>query len=151
MEKSTDIQLDVLMNRLNQLRSHIEHENDLMNHRLSWLWTLQGLLFAGVGLAPVQGDKFISLLLCVVGFVSCISIGYILHIGRLILDVINPQAASLSNQIDEKLGLSQVGLSQVGITGEEGRYMQLLFPWILLPWFMSVIWAILALYVYAKI
>jgi hypothetical protein len=134
------------MDRLNQLRSHIGHENDLMNHRLSWLWTLQGLLFAGVGLAPVQGDKFILTLLCVVGFVSCISIGYILYSGKRMLDILNPQAADLSNLIDEKLGLSSTG-----VTGMEGRHIQLLFPWVLLPWFMAVIWAILALYIYSNI
>jgi hypothetical protein len=137
-----DTNLSALSERLNQLRSYIEHENSLMNHRLTWLWTLQGLLFAAVGIAPKQSDSFVSLLLCLVGFVSCISIGYILNIGRHILDKLNPQAADLGKLIDEELGLISTG-----ITGKEGRYIQILFPWILLPWFMASVWIFLALYI----
>lgn len=38
------------------IRSMIEHENNLLNNRITWLMTIQGLLFTGLGFAWDKQD-----------------------------------------------------------------------------------------------
>ena len=66
------------------IRSMIQHEDTLLNQRLTWMWTLQGLLFGGTSLLWKE-EKSLVLLFAIVGLLSCISIGY--SIGRGVLAI----------------------------------------------------------------
>ncbi len=50
------------------VRSMIQSENELINHRISWLTTVQGLLFASLGFAWGKPDSSgLATLLCTLG------------------------------------------------------------------------------------
>lgn len=52
-------------------REMIRHENELMNHRLTWLLTAEGLLFAALGLAlPEDGGPAKRQLIEILSFVG---------------------------------------------------------------------------------
>ena len=56
------------------IRAMIEHENHLVNYRLTWLITLQGLLFAALGFAWDKRDAWqIIVVFCVMGIFSAVS------------------------------------------------------------------------------
>jgi hypothetical protein len=52
----------------------VRHENELMNHRVSWLLTLQGLLFTALGFAWDKADAHALIyVFCATGAVVAIS------------------------------------------------------------------------------
>ena len=55
-----------------------KHEDDLLNHRMTWMWTLQGLLFTALGLLW-RVHVLPAVLICIVGLLSCVSIGFSLR------------------------------------------------------------------------
>ncbi len=70
------------------IRGMIRHEDTLMNHRLAWMWALQGFLFGAVGLLWKERTLAV-LVISIVGVVSCVSIGYSTNRGlRAIKDLL---------------------------------------------------------------
>lgn len=63
------------------LRQMIRHECEVTNDRLSYLLTLQGLLFASLGFAWGNARSLI-LLLSVVGILTSVSILYMLRLAQ---------------------------------------------------------------------
>lgn len=55
------------------IRGMIEHENTLLNHRINWLVTIQGLLFAGLGFTWDKSDArgLVSIFCMLAILVSC--------------------------------------------------------------------------------
>ena len=143
METTNGKEIDALQTKLSTILDQIRHENELLNHRLTWMWTLQGLLFAALGLFLSEPpDRFMALIMCLIGIVSCILIGYSLLIGVRVLDALNPHANQLSDLINSKLGLTPEPL-----TGVTPRVWSFLLPWKTLPWFLALIWLVLGTYV----
>ncbi|NJN87574.1 MAG: hypothetical protein HC881_16265 [Leptolyngbyaceae cyanobacterium SL_7_1] len=63
------------------------HENDLMNHRITWFITLQGLLFAALGFAwDKQDAQKLILILSILGTLTSISSGFVLWGGASAID-----------------------------------------------------------------
>lgn len=55
------------------VRGMIDRENDLINHRVTWLTTTQGLLFAALGFSwDRQGTQRLVVLLCFLGIAMSI-------------------------------------------------------------------------------
>lgn len=133
-EKDRQIDLANLSIILDQVR----HENELMNHRMTWLWTVQGLLFASFGLLLGQAsDTVATFTVCVVGTVSSVSIGYSLTIGSRVLDDLNPMVHRLA---------ADCHLSPKALTGCSPGRACLLLPWSILPRFFAAVWIALAAY-----
>lgn len=120
-----------------RVRQMVQHETELVNHRMTWFLTSQGIFFAG--LAVVWGkDLRFTLTIVVVGLVASVS------------TQVSVQAAIRAVQgleqcwIDKAQEL-QVDLSSVppvnGLYRTQIRlHEKLLFPWRLLPWFLAVTW-----------
>ncbi len=144
MDTKDLMSLDPLQKRLSDVSAQVQHENELLNHRLTWMWTLQGLLFAAYGFLSRESiEKFTATTVCVVGIVSCISIGYSLLVGVKVLDIINPVANDLRKDIDTRLDRVPTGISG------KPSFWAFLFPWIILPWFMAGTWLVLLVYTLA--
>lgn len=71
-----------------RVRAAIEHENTVINHRLTWFFTLQGILIASVGFVlkdlraagrPDYGLVFILFLIAGIGLLLCLPIYTILR------------------------------------------------------------------------
>ncbi len=89
-----------------------KHENELLNHRLTWMWVIQGILFtAFCSNSAAKYDHYI----CIVGIISSFSIGLSLLNGTEALDSLHGNGAGR-------------------------RLLSLLFPWSLLPLFMACVW-----------
>jgi hypothetical protein len=55
------------------VRSMLEHENNLLNYRITWFVTLQGLLFSALGLAWSKTDaQWLIAMFCVLGSLAAI-------------------------------------------------------------------------------
>src|SRR5205085_12141104 len=63
------------------IREMIKQESDVSNHRLTWMVTLQGLLFAGLGFAWKEGKALITVL-AILGVLSSASSLIALHIAH---------------------------------------------------------------------
>ena len=120
------------------LNGEIQHENDLLNHRLTWLLTLEGLLFASFGLLIArQQEDFPVVVICIVGAAACGSIGYILRRGVKELRPLNDEARRVRGDLRR-----YHELEEIPVPGE----LEFLFPWIFLPWIFGAGWFALALY-----
>lgn len=59
---------EIAMNYSEVIRSMIDKENELINHRITWLTTIQGLLFASLGFAWDKGNaRSLIEVLCLLG------------------------------------------------------------------------------------
>jgi hypothetical protein len=98
-----------LQQHLQHLWERVKHENEMINHRLSWLWTLQGLLFATFGYMLKDNTKtfnnFPISVICLVGIASCASVGYSLWKGHQVLTVLKPAFLDLATHIESALKL----------------------------------------------
>ncbi|MCP4700878.1 MAG: hypothetical protein GY862_29090 [Gammaproteobacteria bacterium] len=60
-----------------EIRAMIMHENTLLNQRIGWMWTLQGLLFTAMSLLwKDHSAPGIVIIISLVGLLSSVSIGY---------------------------------------------------------------------------
>ena len=64
-----------------EVREMLDHENVLVNSRYTWLLTTQSLLLAATGVFWGKQTS-IELLVSLIGFVSCVSVGYSLHLAN---------------------------------------------------------------------
>lgn len=116
------------------IRGMIEHENALINQRMTWMWTLQGLLLTAAG---VLWETFDDLFLAVAaaGLLSCISIGYSLARGdRAIRDLL-AQAKAYRAEHPAAAGLPPT----IGIRTKGLRW---LLPQICLSWAFGLLWVV---------
>ena len=113
------------------IREMIRHENDLVNQRLGWMFTLQGLLFAAASFWKAAVLPFTVLGL--VGILSCISIGYTLARGLTAIKEL------LAIAHDYKKALPDMVLPP--LIGARRKATDWLLPGRLLPWVLGTAWA----------
>ena len=119
-------------------RSMIEHENTLLNHRMTWMWTLQGLLVAAAGVMW-EIHNLVVLLICIFGFCSCISVGVSLQSALRAIESL------LKDWEDRASGDPNYdGPRVIGSPGVR-PLLSKLHPWNSLPWLMTVVWVLLAI------
>ncbi|HEX4966405.1 MAG TPA: hypothetical protein VF173_36695 [Thermoanaerobaculia bacterium] len=126
------------LQHLQHLWDREKHENDLINHRLSWLWTLQGLLFTAFGVLAAKDVKTFGMpisVICGVGMASCFSVWWSLRKGHQMLRNIVPVANALVERIKLPYGLA-------GPTRPSDSHSFLL-PWRCLPLVMLLAWLVL--------
>lgn len=124
-----------LQQHLNHLWDRLKHENEMIDDRLSGLWTLQGLLLVSFGLLSSQmnmGKMPISII-CFIGLCSCFSIGYSVHKGQQVLDALRTMVKDVANQIESGLALTP--------THDPAQDTLAFFhPWRFLPWLLCLAW-----------
>jgi len=54
----------------NIVRSLLDHESDVINHRMSWFGSFQGFLFAALGLAWNKQAKGLIIVFCILGLAT---------------------------------------------------------------------------------
>jgi hypothetical protein len=110
------------------VRDLIKHENELMNHRLTWFITLQGLLFAALGFAWEKTDaKGLIFVFCGLGIFSSASAATALH-----------GAATAIKQ------LAKIQTHPKIIIGRVAPWFEtMLYPWFAFPVLFASAWAII--------
>ena len=119
------------------IRSMIEHENSLMNHRMTWMWTSQGLLVTATGIMW-EIHIFLILLVCLFGFCSSISLGISCNSALRAIKSLRIDWGERKKEDPEYRGPRVIG------SPEMRPFISKLFPWNFLPWLMALIWICIA-------
>lgn len=114
------------------IRDMIKHENELINQRIGWMFTLQGLLFGGIAFLWESANPII-VILGVVGILSCMSIGYSLNRG------VNAIKALLENGFTCQR-TQPSNRTFPPIIGSTNKAVEWFIPARLLPWVFGFAW-----------
>jgi len=114
----------------------INQEDDLINHRLTWLCQIQGFLFAALGVTwNLPDSKGIHYVFCVVGSFVALSSFFGLHASNKAIEGLKAKGRELDEEhkSSEDLDLPFIGL-------DDFRFWPLL-PWVFLPTIFILAWA----------
>ncbi len=118
-------------------RSMIQHENELLNHRVSWMLALQGMLAAAFSF--IWKDALIvELLICSFGFLASLSFSLSF---RSSMRAIHSLLDGWHKYADENPGYT--GPPVIGAK-EPHPKTTFFHPWHSLPWLAAIFWVILA-------
>jgi hypothetical protein len=149
MSQSNEPSVQDMKDRLGRVTGWLEHENALLNQRMGWMLTLQGLLFAAAAvLFNNEGDVFPILVIAALGILSSISIFSTVQGGCHILDALNQERRALHRQLDEAAAFNPLFPSEKPrswIVNWVGH--RLLYPWRALPVLLFFSWVALTAYV----
>lgn len=116
------------------IRSMIEHENILQNYRLTWLMTIQGLLFAALGFAWDKKDaRELIGILCLLGILVALSSWTALKLSRMALK-------NLQDWWETNKSKNYDGPPVVGLKAKYNSIIWVLRPWRALPWLFMLGW-----------
>lgn len=135
-----------LQERLRIVFDRVKHENELINHRLAWLWALQGLLFASFGVGLKEGHpipKVPLIVVCSVGFISSFSVGVVSWMSHEVLDPFNMALDELFKETAHLLSEQYGSAIRYGGEWPPRGHLRWAYPWRLLPWILSVAWLVL--------
>jgi hypothetical protein len=145
MQGITSQELESIEHRI---RTMIQHENDLLNHRIQWLLTINGFLLAATGAIIGKQGAEVALLIDVfasVGIAICFSFYFSLGIGRKGVGRLADMwehYRKLFYQNDEPSGCHQIGV----LGWRSNPVASKLAPWHSLPFIFSLAWlSVLAL------
>lgn len=102
----------------------INHENEMVNHRMHWFLILQGFMFAGIAFAWDKNDA-LCIVFSSVGILSALSVGTLLQCGLRAI-----------RNLQEETTERAIGRS----AGESGPFVRALLPWNFLPVVLSAAW-----------
>jgi hypothetical protein len=106
-------------------RDLIKHENELINHRLAWFITIQGLLLAALGFAWGKADaRGLVFVFCGLGLLTSISTAFTLWSGAAAIDRITVETRG----VDEPIIGSLAGIEKFA------------YPWYSFPVLFGVAW-----------
>ena len=132
------IRYEQAANHLDVIRKMIQHENDLTNQRLHWMFALQGLLFTATGFVW-KDSALLVLIFSIVGCIFCISIGYTLARS------LNAIKALLSESREYKKSLPE-GMVLPPTIGVRSKAVDWLLPAKLLPWVLGIAWIMILVF-----
>ena len=126
------------MKEYDEIRDMVKHENELINQRLTWLGTFQGLLLAALAFAWDKTDaKIIVYVLSFLGTFVALSIG----IGTCRA---NEAINNLGKKWDGIKPKDYTGLDIEGIRGRSGCFWWLM-PGYFIPWTFTTAWLVILL------
>jgi len=118
------------------IRKLIEHENNLQNYRLTWLMTIQGLLFAALGFAwDKQDARGLVSIFCILGILVSLSSWSALKLTANAFQ-------DLHNWWDSHKPSDYDGPPIIGHKSNFNALLWILRPWRILPWAFAVGWVI---------
>lgn len=118
------------------LREMVRHENELTNHRLTWMATLNGLMLTGLGFIWGKPyDKQVIAVFCILGIIVCFS-------GFLSLQIAEDSKFELLRLWKEK-NISSDMIPPIFAWARVHPLIRPLLPWKVLPWALIASWVIL--------
>jgi hypothetical protein len=134
---------DELMDVEGRIRSMIQHENDLLNHRIQWFLIINGfLLTATLKSKQIEVTKFMLIIISIVGSLVCFSFWFSLGIGR---RGVGRLADMWEHYRDLYYRHEQPdGCHQIGVLGWRSTWWaSKAAPWFALPIIFSAVWILL--------
>lgn len=138
-----------------RIRGMIQHENDLLNHRIQWFLVINGFLLAATAtlLAKAIPEIFMLRVLSGVGLAICISFYFSLGIGRRGVGRLS-QMWEHYRDLHYKIFRHEEpsGCHQVGVLGWRANPIaSRLAPWYALPIIFGSVWGTMLLRVVPKV
>ncbi len=127
-----------------QISNMIQHENELLNHRIQWFLTLNGFLFTAVALYGNQpGRNWFGWTLAGVGLLVCFSFFVGLQIGGRGFKRLVRRWKEIKNKHSD-------GFVEIGVYGHlaNGFLENYCAPWKALPVLMATGWIAIAIFVW---
>jgi len=122
------------------IRDMIRHEDALRDHRLSYLLTLNGFLFAALAFAWRENDGESIPLVCLLAAVGFV-VGLSAYAGQMTSNQAVTKLRDLAHDPDPPvLGLTSAEQDQYSVS----RWNKALVPWNVLPKLLIVIWPSIA-------
>lgn len=137
------------------IRGMIKHENELVNHRITWLSHLQGLLFAALGFAwGKENAHWLVYCFCLLGcFIALSSLISLEGADQAINDMVWWWD---THKPKDFFGPDVIGLTNNGIMHRHGITMKVfsqkiairkeMYPWYLLPRLFIAAWLAIAFF-----
>jgi len=119
----------------NVVRSMIEHESRMINHRLTWLVTVHGLLFAALGLLWKDGADIVPILSCL-GVTISISIFFPLWAADLAIRKLVRDWDENSTEDERTKGPDIIGKRPAAIG------VHFIYPWLCIPIALAAAWIV---------
>ena len=117
----------------------VYHEDELINHRLTWMWALHGLLATAVAIFWDKNDPIPVIVLCAMGLLASVSIGYNLHCSHKAIHRLHDY---WRKSIEPTLPSDYPPF--VGLEPQKVR-LDFLQPWRFLPWATGGMWIVLVI------
>jgi hypothetical protein len=134
----TDISSKEANEYISTIRDMIQHENQLSNQRLTWMWTIQGLLFASIPFTW-KISLILHFVIGLVGLISSISIGYQLSRGNAAIKELLTIAKNYKKELDKTICIPPT-------IGARSKAHEWLLPTKLLPIVFATAWVVLLLF-----
>ena len=110
-------------------RELIKHENDLIDHRLTWFITIQGLLFTALGFAWGKSDaKSLVFVFSGLGFLTAISTAFVLWGGAFAIE----NLSRTKDTVEEPMIGRRAGVEKIA------------YPWFSFPVLFGMAWILIA-------
>jgi hypothetical protein len=128
-----------------RIRGMIQHENDLLNHRIQWFLIINGFLLtatASLKAQPSSDTLLMLIILAIVGFLICVSFWFSLGIGR-------RGVGQLADMWEHYRDLfyrheEPTGCHQIGVLGwRSNKWATRAAPWYALPIIFGIVWILL--------
>ena len=111
------------------IKSLIIHENEMINHRMTWFLVLQGFMLTGIAFGWEKSCALCGVF-ATIGMLSSLSVGIILRLGTLTLAKL--EALNHTDQVVVGRGSS-----------ETSALLKFLLPWHFLPVVFSLGWIVI--------
>lgn len=128
-----------------RIRGMIQHENDLLNHRIQWFLIINGFLLtatASLKAQPSTVTLLMLIILAIVGFLICISFWFSLGIGRRGVERLADMwehYRDLYYRHEEPTGCHQIGV----LGWRSNKWATRAAPWYALPIIFGIVWILL--------
>ncbi|HEY7440036.1 MAG TPA: hypothetical protein VIC35_11630 [Acidimicrobiia bacterium] len=127
-------------------RGMIQHENDLRNQRLGWLFALNGFLFAAAGVVwSTSNPKPLLVVIAITGAVTSLSCGVALWFGTKGIRGLNNLAESERQAGDLPVaGMRTEWFTKRKLPRPVNWAMHAVYPWNLVPVVLAGAWVAIA-------
>jgi hypothetical protein len=144
-------------------RRHIEHEDFLINHRMTWLLTMQGLLFTSLALLLPHILDFWNnsvgwIIFAALAVISCVGayVSLLLHIGlkaaKLAIDRLECEWAEFyGGDVRDFVRIAGIGQNKPPLLHEEYARQAKNKSWNQLPWALGIAWILILIAVIAAL
>jgi hypothetical protein len=119
----------------------IQHEDDLRDQRLGWLFALNGFLFAALGFAWSDSDSTpLVIVVAALGAVVAASSAAAMYASEVAIDRLRDLAGPAATADSVTAPVVALRSADLQRRGGVGVLVPKLYPWRIIPWCLLIAW-----------